>query len=108
MTACRGGFTGQTQLESSHRQATHTVPTSLLITCVHQFMLAARNGRKSSIGAGSSGMLLTTMVAQQAVAKRSVGRRVTLSTCLFFGFSTALRAFTSRCDMSFAEAALPL
>jgi hypothetical protein len=29
-------------------------------------------------------VLLATMVAQQAVAKRSVGRRVTTSTCLFF------------------------
>ena len=40
------------------------------------------------------------MKAQQAVAKRSVGRRVNHSTCLFFSFGTALRAFTSLRDMS--------
>jgi hypothetical protein len=38
---------------------------------------------------------------QQAVAKRSVGRRVTPWTRLFFSFSPALRAFTSPRDMSF-------
>jgi hypothetical protein len=63
-------------------------------------MLAARNGRKTSIGAASRPVLLTTMKAQQAVAKRSVGRRVNHSTCLFFGYGTALRAFTSLRDMS--------
>jgi hypothetical protein len=40
------------------------------------------------------------MKAQQAVAIRFVGRRVTLSTCLFFGFDTPLRGFTSLRDMS--------
>jgi hypothetical protein len=40
------------------------------------------------------------MKAQQAVAKRSVGRRVNHSTCLFFDCGTALRAFTSLRDMS--------
>jgi hypothetical protein len=40
------------------------------------------------------------MKAQQAVAKRSVGRRVTTSTCLFFNLNTALRAFTSLRDVS--------
>jgi len=42
------------------------------------------------------------MEAQQAVAIRFVGRRVTASTCLFFDFSTASdEAFTSLRDMSF-------
>jgi len=59
-------------------------------------MLAARNGEKSSNGAVSSGVLLATMKAQQAVAIRFVGRRVNLSTCLFFSFDTAHRAFTSQ------------
>jgi hypothetical protein len=40
------------------------------------------------------------MKAQQAVAIRFVGRRVTLSTCLFFVYGTALRAFTSLHDVS--------
>jgi len=63
-------------------------------------MLAACNGVKSSNGAVSSQGLLATMKAQQAVAKHFVGRRVNRSTCLFFGFGTALRAFTSLRDMS--------
>jgi hypothetical protein len=50
-------------------------------------MLVARNDEKSSIGAVSSRVLLATMKAQQAVAIRFVGRRVTTSTCLFFGFT---------------------
>jgi hypothetical protein len=52
-------------------------------------MLADRNGRKTSTGAASSPILLTTMKAQQAVAKRSVGRRVNHSTCLFFAYRRA-------------------
>jgi hypothetical protein len=63
-------------------------------------LLAHCNDEKSSIGAVSSGGLLATMKAQQAVAIRFVGRRVNLSTCLFFVFGTALRAFTSLRDMS--------
>jgi hypothetical protein len=58
------------------------------------------NARKTSIGAGSGEVLLATMKAQQAVAIRCVGRRVNVSTCLFFDFGTALRAFTSLCDVS--------
>jgi hypothetical protein len=64
------------------------------------FMLATRNGNKSSAGAVCSPVVLTTMKSQQAVANRFVGRRVNRSTCLFFSFSTALRAFTSLRDMS--------
>jgi hypothetical protein len=41
------------------------------------------------------------MKAQQAVAIRFVGRRVTFSTRLFFSFSPALRAFMSLRDVSF-------
>jgi len=63
-------------------------------------MLATRNGAKSSNDAVSSPIVLTTMKAQQAVAKHFVGRRVNRSTCLFFSFSTALRAFTSLRDVS--------
>jgi len=63
-------------------------------------MLGARNGKKSSNGAVSSAGLLATMKAQQAVAIRFVGRRVTISTCLFFVCGTALQAFTSLRDMS--------
>ncbi|HRZ62126.1 MAG TPA: hypothetical protein P5163_16170, partial [Rubrivivax sp.] len=59
-----------------------------------------RNGLETSTGAACSQVLLTTMKAQQAVAKRSVGGHVNTSTCLFFGFGTALRAFTSLRDMS--------
>jgi len=59
-------------------------------------MLAPCNGDKSSNGAVSGEVLLATMKAQQAVAIRFVGRRVNLSTCLFFSFDTALRAFTSQ------------
>jgi hypothetical protein len=63
-------------------------------------MLAACNGLKTSTGAASRPTLLNTMKAQQAVAKRSVGRRVNHSTCLFFMSGTALRAFISLRDMS--------
>jgi len=62
--------------------------------------LATRNGAKSSNGAVFGGVLLATMKAQQAVAIRFVGRRVTSSTCLFFVYGPALRAFTSLRDMS--------
>jgi hypothetical protein len=55
---------------------------------------------KNKQGRGFPGVLLATMKVQQAVAKRSVGRRVKPSTCLFFGSGTALRAFTSLRDMS--------
>ena len=55
-------------------------------------MLEARNDEKSSNGAVSSGVLLATMKAQQAVAIRFVGRRVTTSTCLFFVFDAAFAA----------------
>jgi hypothetical protein len=63
-------------------------------------LLAPCNDEKSSIGAVSREVLLATMKAQQEVARRFVGRRVNLSTCLFFGFDTPLRGFTSRRDMS--------
>jgi hypothetical protein len=55
------------------------------------------NDGKSSKDAASGGVQLATMVAQQAVAKRSVGRRVTHLDAPFFwfGFGPALRAFTS-------------
>jgi hypothetical protein len=55
-------------------------------------MLAGRNDGQSGRAAVSSEGLLATMEAQQAVAIPFVGRRVTVSTCLFFSFSTALRA----------------
>jgi hypothetical protein len=71
-------------------------------------MLGTRNGKKSSNGAVFRRVLLATMKAQQAVAIRFVGRRVTISTCLFFVFGTALRAFTSRRDMSLQRSAAPL
>jgi hypothetical protein len=60
------------------------------------------NGRKSSNGAGSRQILLATMGTQQAVAKRSVGRRVKHfdAPFFYFGFGTALRAFTSLRDVS--------
>jgi len=54
------------------------------------------NGRKSSNDAGSQPIVLATMGAQQAVAKRSVGRRVTLLTRLFFSFNAALNLRHSR------------
>jgi hypothetical protein len=64
-------------------------------------MLAGRNGRKCSNGAVSSRGLLATMEAQQAVAIRFVGRRVTVSTCLFFAFRrAALPRLTSLCEVS--------
>jgi hypothetical protein len=72
-------------------------PVDKLLTV---FLLATRNGRKTSIGAGSSRVLLATMNAQQAVAKRSVGRRVNISTCLFFMHCTALHAECLRCPAS--------
>jgi hypothetical protein len=62
--------------------------------------LAVCNGRKTSNGAASSLALLATMKAQQAVAKRFVGRRVSLWTCLFFVSGTAHCAFTSLRDLS--------
>jgi hypothetical protein len=46
------------------------------------------------------------MKAQQAVAIRFVGRRVNLSTCLFFGFDTPLRGFTSLRDLSLRRNAM--
>ena len=55
-------------------------------------MLADRNDEKSSIGAVSGTVLLATMKAQQAVAIRFVGRRVTTSTCLFFVLDAAFAA----------------
>jgi hypothetical protein len=67
---------------------------------VHKLLLADRNDRKSGDAAVFSQGLLATMKAQQAVAKSFVGRRVTVSTCLFFMSGTALRAFTSLRDMS--------
>jgi hypothetical protein len=48
------------------------------------FVLDLCNGRKSSNDAASGAIHLATMVAQQAVAKRSVGRRVTLFDAPFF------------------------
>jgi hypothetical protein len=65
----------------SYPQAIHK---HLWKSCVLLSMLASRNEQKSSIGAGFSRVLLATMKAQQAVAIRFVGRRVTRSTCLFF------------------------
>jgi hypothetical protein len=64
------------------------------------FVLDHCNDQKSSNGAVFSGVLLATMKAQQAVAKRFVGRRVNLSTCLFFSFSKGLRPVTLRRDVS--------
>jgi hypothetical protein len=64
------------------------------------FLLAPCNGLKTSTGAASSPIVLTTMKAQQAVAKRSVGGHVNTSTCLFFGRDTVLGDFTSRRDPS--------
>ncbi|MDE1926350.1 MAG: hypothetical protein KGI36_04105 [Burkholderiales bacterium] len=52
---------------------------------VDKYILSDRcNGRKSSNDAGSRVVLLATMNAQQAVAKRSVGRRVTHLDAPFF------------------------
>jgi hypothetical protein len=52
---------------------------------VHDLALSDHsNGRKSSTGAGSRKIVLDRMNAQQAVAKRSVGRRVTLLDAPFF------------------------
>jgi hypothetical protein len=48
------------------------------------FLLDLGNGGKSSNDAASRGVHLATMVAQQAVAKRSVGRRVTHFDAPFF------------------------
>jgi hypothetical protein len=48
------------------------------------FVLDRCNGWKSSNDAASGSVQLATMVAQQAVAKRSVGRRVTLLDAPFF------------------------
>jgi len=64
------------------------------------FVLDRCNDQKCSKGAVFSEVLLATMKAQQAVAKRFVGRRVNLSTCLFFSYSTGLRPFTSRRGVS--------
>jgi hypothetical protein len=59
--------------------------------------LEGGNGKKSSNDAVSSTVLLATMKAQQAVAIRFVGRRVTTWTCLFFSFiSASLSAWTPR------------
>ena len=63
-------------------------------------MLADRNDEKSSNGAVFRRVLLATMKAQQAVAIRFVGRRVTTSTCLFFDPNAALCAFISLARMS--------
>jgi hypothetical protein len=72
----------------------------LLVICGQLFLSETRNGRKSSIGAGFQPVLLATMASQQAVAKRSVGRRVTLWTRLFFGLASARRIAPShRCAM---------
>jgi hypothetical protein len=70
---------------------------------VDNFPLSDRcNGRKSSNDAGSHAVLLATMNAQQAVAKRSVGRRVTHLDAPFFWFGFgpgALRLhIAARCD----------
>jgi hypothetical protein len=62
--------------------------------------LARCNEKKSSNGAVFSPVLVTTMKSQQAVAIRFVGRRVNLSTCLFFALDTALRATASLRDKS--------
>jgi hypothetical protein len=48
------------------------------------FVSDRSNGRKSSNDAGSGAIVLATMNAQQAVAKRSVGRRVTTLDAPFF------------------------
>ncbi|HPP82894.1 MAG TPA: hypothetical protein PLZ50_04920 [Rubrivivax sp.] len=57
-----------------------------------QLMSDLRNGQKSSIGAGSRPIVLATMGAQQAVAKRSVGRRVTPLDAPFFYLPSPLAA----------------
>jgi hypothetical protein len=73
----------------------------LLKICGQLSLSETRNGRKSSIGAGSRPIVLATMDFQQAVAKRSVGRRVNHLDAPFFWFRHgALRAFTSLRDMS--------
>ena len=46
------------------------------------------------------GLKIEDVPAALDVAKSFVGRRVTVSTCLFFSFNTALRAFTSLLDVS--------
>jgi hypothetical protein len=72
--------------------------------------LVIGNGRKTSTGAGSSGVLLATMKAQQAVAKRSVGRRVTTFDVPFFYASARRLAPSHRRDVSLRRsgfAALP-
>jgi len=61
-----------------------TIHMLLLITCGLFLMLAARNDEKSSNDAVFSGVLLATMKAQQAVAIRFVGRRVTPFDVPFF------------------------
>jgi hypothetical protein len=48
------------------------------------FLLVSDNVKKSSNGAGCSGIVLATMGHQQAVAKHFVGRRVTLFDVPFF------------------------
>ncbi|MGE4050704.1 MAG: hypothetical protein AB7F38_06525, partial [Piscinibacter sp.] len=90
-------FQATKNLSFSYPQAIHK---HLWKSCGWISMLASCNEQKSSIGAGFRRVLLATMKAQQAVAIRFVGRRVTRSTCLFFSFSTALRAFTSQRDVS--------
>jgi hypothetical protein len=87
-------------MKPAHRNNPQPIHKVLWITCGWFSLLAACNDEKSSIGAVSSRVVLTTMKAQQAVAIRFVGRRVSDLTCLFFDSDTAFRAFTSLRDMS--------
>jgi hypothetical protein len=65
------------------------------------FLLASGNGRDARIHAVSRPGLLATMKAQQAVAIRFVGRRVTTFDVPFFCLRHGpVRAFTSLRDMS--------
>jgi hypothetical protein len=48
----------------------------LWIDCGKDFLLVTCNDKKSRIDAACGGASMPTMKAQQAVAKRSVGRRV--------------------------------
>src|SRR5690606_834908 len=88
---------GAFEPRSAYPQIVHK---QLWTSCEQNSLLVSCNERKSSNGAVFGRVLLATMKAQQAVAIRFVGRRVTLSTCLFFSLSAALRALASTPDAS--------
>jgi len=81
-------------------QLSTALPQPLVDTLLITSLLAACNVAECGNCGVFSWGLLATMKPQQAVAKSFVGRRVTFSTCLFFSFNTALRAFTSPLDVS--------